>query len=136
MALSLTRQVSLTTPLVVLPRGNGARLPLMHHLSDAKAARVWLAAGDGRVSQARRNNEAPDAVHAAGALRMTPSSAVGPMRPIRVSIPTHRALRWALWTHVISALLQALASAVAKLVDEANWSGHVGVGLPGRIQVR
>lgn len=31
---------------------------------------------------------------------------------------------------------QALAGAVAKLVDEAEWTGHVGVGLPGRIQVR
>jgi polyphosphate glucokinase len=31
---------------------------------------------------------------------------------------------------------QALCAAVKKLVEQAEWTGHVGVSMPGRVQVR
>ena len=31
---------------------------------------------------------------------------------------------------------QALGAAVKKLVEQAEWTGHIGIGMPGRVQVR
>jgi predicted NBD/HSP70 family sugar kinase len=31
---------------------------------------------------------------------------------------------------------QALSEAVAKLVNQCEWTGNIGIGMPGRVQVR